>query len=151
MEISEILALPAPDMLSELSTHLDARSGGGEYLSKLNTWERTVFYIDELSVEVNSGGFSHYLYYHGHHFEKAKRALDSIAASGAVSLLDQIENAFPGKKLPKTLNAIQTSLEIMEDAGRNFEEEDEAYYQTVEHELLEKLHQYVLRNKVHFR
>ena len=151
MSITDIFALPDEDILTELSTHLAELSSNGEYLNYLNKWEKIVFYADELCMEVNSGGFNSYLYYHGKHFEKARQAFETICATQMLSLTDTIINKFPRKKVPKSMNAIQNAMDTMEEKGVDFETEDTFYYETAEKELLEKLLSYVLQNKEHFR
>lgn len=151
VQIGEILSLPEEDLLSSLSAHLAELSGNGECLNYLNQWERTVFYADELCMEVNSGGFGAYLYGHGQHFEKACQALETVGAGEALALLERIRGKFPRKRVPKTVGRLQDTLDAMEEQGTDFEAEDEAYYSFAEKELLKKLHAFVLMNRAHFR
>ena len=60
MSIGDILALPDDTVLSELSQHLQELSGEGGFLQSLNKWERAVFVVDELCMEVYSVGFYSY-------------------------------------------------------------------------------------------
>lgn len=151
MQICDILNLSDDNLLSELSTHLNEMSANGEVLSCLNKWEKLVFYINELCEEVNSGGFSNYLYYYGNHFEKAKISLETIGAEKSIDLLNKVENKFPRKKVPKNTDSIQNNIDKMEEKGINFEKEDAEYYDFTEKELLKKLTTYILENKKHFR
>lgn len=151
MQIDEILTLVDDEILPELSTHLGELSANGECLNCLNKWEKIVFYADELSMEVNSGGFSHYLYYYGHHFEKAKQAFETLEADKMLSLTETVKNKFPRKKVPKKLENIQNTLDKMEEKEIDFEDEDTIYYESAEKELLEKLLTFVKENKTHFR
>lgn len=151
MQISDILNLSDDELLSELSTHLNELSANGEVLSCLNKWEKLVFYINELCEEVNSGGFSNYLYYYGTHFEKAKSSLETIGANKSVELLNKVENKFPRKKVPKNPDSIQNNLDKLEEKNIDFETEDAEYYNFTEKELLNKLTAYILENKKHFR
>lgn len=151
MQIADILNLADDKLLNELSAHLNEMSANGEVLSCLNKWERFVFYIHELCEEVNSGGFSNYLYYYGNHFEKVKTALETIGATKVVELLSEIEEKFPRKKIPKSIDSIQNNLDKMEEKGIDFETEDEKYYSETEMELLEQLVIYVKENAKHFR
>lgn len=151
MQISDIFNLADDEMLNELSTHLNEMSANGEVLSCLNKWEKTFYYVDELCVEVNSGGFSNYLYYHGNHFEKVKSALETIGAEELFELLKSVEEKFPRNKVPKNIDSIQNTLDKMEEKGIDFEEEDEKYYNETETNLLEKLTVYVKENNKRFR
>ena len=151
MQIADILNLPDDELLSELSTHLNEMSANGEVLSCLNKWEKTFYYIDELCMEVNSGGFSNYLYYHGTHFEKVKTSLETIGAEKTVELLNVVEGKFPRKKVPKSIDSIQNNLDKLEEKGIDFETEDEKYYNINEKRMLEKLVLYVKENPKHFR
>lgn len=151
MQIADILNLSNNELLSELSTHLNEMSANGEVISCFNKWEKTVFYIDEMCTEINSGGFSNYLYYYGNHFEKVKTALETIGATKVVELLSEIEEKFPRKKIPKSIDSIQNNLDKMEEKGIDFETEDEKYYSETEMELLEQLVIYVKENAKHFR
>ena len=149
--IDEIWALPEDEMLSALSDHVGEMSGSGEELNYLNKWERNFFYLDEISMEVNSGGFDSYLFHCGEHFHKARNALDALDAPGMTALLDAVAAKFPRGKVPKSMDAIQNTLEKLEDKGVDFEEQDDAYYGGIESEFLPKLLTYVLENKKHFR
>lgn len=151
IRISELFTLPDDEVLSGLSAHLAELSANGEELNYLNKWERLVFYADELCTEVNSGGFGHYLYYYGHHFEKAKRSVETIGASQTQSLLDAVTNKFPCKRIPKSIGSIQNALDTMEERGICFDKEDDRFYDSAEKELLSRLLDYVMENKHHFR
>ena len=151
MQISDIFNLADDEMLSELSTHLNEMSANGEVLNCLNKWEKIFYYVDELCVEVNSGGFSNYLYYHGNHFEKVKSALETIGAEELFELLKSVEEKFPRNKVPKNIDSIQNTLDKMEEKGIDFEAEDEKYYNETETNLLEKLTVYVKENNKRFR
>ena len=149
--IHDILALPDEDILNELSTHLQELTGNGEVIQALNKWERTAYYVDELCMEVNSGGFEGYLYYHGTHFEKAYKALEQMGAGQMTALLDRVREKFPRNRIPKTLDSIQNTMDRMEEKGVDFEAEDDCYYGGTERELLERLTAYVRENAKHFR
>lgn len=151
MQIRDILALPGDDLLSSLSSHLAELSANGSCLNCLNKWERTVFYIDELCTEVNSGGFSHYLYYCGHHFSKMMQSLEAICAQSALEITEAIQQKFPRNRVPKTLDRIQNTLDTLEEKGITFDAEDTQYYEGVESTLLTQLLSYVLQNQNHFR
>ena len=149
--IADILALPEDDLLTALSEHVGEMSGSGEELNYLNKWEKTFFYLDELSMEVNSGGFDSYLFHHGEHFHKARKALDALDAPGMTALLDAVAAKFPRGKVPKSMDAIQNAMEKLEEKGVDFEAQDDAYYNGVENGFLSALLSYVLENRKHFR
>ena len=151
MQIADILALPDEDILTELSNHLQELSGDGDMIQGLNKWERTAYYVDELCMEVNSGGFEGYLYYHGTHFEKAYKALEQMGAAEMTALLDRVRAKFPRNRIPKTADSIQNTMDRMEEKGMDFEAEDDCYYGSAEKELLAKLTAYVRENGKHFR
>lgn len=151
MQIAEILALPDDELLSALSDHLGELSAHGDALNSLNKWERTAYYVDELCMEVNSGGFSSYLYYHGAHFEKACKALETISAPGVLAILETIPAKFPRKRIPKTEDALQDTLDAMEERGIDFEREDEIFCSDAVNELLARLLAFVMENKQKFR
>ncbi len=151
MQIADILNLSDDELLNNLSTHHNEMSANGEMLSCLNKWEKLVFYINELCEEVNSGGFSNYLYYYGNHFEKVKISLETIGAEKSVELLNKVENKFPRKKVPKNIDSIQNNLDKMEEKNIDFETEDEQYHNFTEKEMLSKLTTYILENRKHFR
>lgn len=150
MKISEITA-SKEDMLSNLSLHILELSGNGEYLNNLNKYEKIFFYIDELCTEINSGGFSNYLYYYGTHFEKAIASLSQAGADSMLSLCEKVKNKFPNNKLPKTLDALQRRIDKFEETGIDFEAEDDIYYEKTERELLEALSAFVYENQKKFR
>ena len=151
LRITDILSLPDEEILSALSDHLGELSGNGDALNTLNKWERTVYYVDELCVEVNSGGFDSYLYYHGTHFEKAYAALKDIAALKTLPILDDIRNRFPRSRIPKSEEALQNTMDNLEEKGIDFDSEDERFYSVGEKELLRCLLFYVKENAQHLR
>lgn len=151
MSIGDILALPDDEVLSELSRHLQELSGDGGFLQSLNRWERAAYYVDELCMEVNSGGFDSYLYYCGTRFEKAYKALKEMGAEEMTALLDRVREKFPRKRVPKSEEAIQNAMDALEEAGVDFEAEDDTYYDSAERELLKKLTAFVRENGKRFR
>ena len=151
IQITDILSLPDEEMLSTLSDHLGELSGNGDALNALNKWERTVYYVDELCVEVNSGGFDSYLYYHGIHFMKAYQSIVRIGAEQTLQLMNRIQCKFPRNCVPKAEGAIQNAMDRMDEDGIDFNDEDEIYYSSAEKELLDRLLMYVRENEKHFR
>lgn len=149
--IAQILSLPESDLLSALSAHLGEMTANGAALNCLNKWERSFYYADEMCMEVNSGGFEGYLYYHGTHFTKACKVFEQISAEQMVRLMAQIQNKFPSGHIPKSEEAIQNVMDRMEEDGIDFDDEDEIYYTSAEKELLDRLMAYVLENQNHFR
>ena len=149
--IDEIWALPEDEILSALSDHVGEMSGSGGELNYLNKWERSFYYLDEISMEVNSGGFDSYLFHCGEHFHKARKALDAIDSPAMTALLDTVTAKFPRGKVPKSMDAIQNALEKLEEKGVDFEDQDDAYYNGVEVEFLDRLLVWILDNKKHFR
>ncbi len=151
MGIEDIFALPEEDLLSALSLHLQELSGKGKQRSRLNPWERIAYFADELCMEVNSGGFDSYLYYHGEHFDKAYDALKSLQAPQVIGILDSIRAKFPRGRIPKNKDRIQELMDTMEETGIDFEAEDALFYTSGEKELLSHLLLYVKENQKHFR
>ena len=151
MQIADILTLPDEDILTELSNHLQELSGDGDMIQGLNKWERTAYYVDELCMEGNSGGFEGYLYYHGTHFDKAYKPLEQMGAAEMTALLDRVRANFPRNRIPKSADSIQNTMDRMEEKGVDFEAEDDCYYCGAERELLAKLTAYVRENGKHFR
>lgn len=149
--IPSILNGPDDDLLTDLSTHLNELCGNGAFLNSLNKWERTIWYADELCMEVNSGGFEGYLYYHGTHFEKAYKAIAEMDAPNITALLDTVRAKFPRARIPKSEEAIQNVMDKLEDKGVDFETEDDIYYTSAERELLACMTAYVRANSKHFR
>ena len=149
--IAQILSLPKVDILSALSTHLGEMTANGAYLNYLNKWERDFYYVDEVCMEVNSGGFEGYLYYHGIHFTKAYQSFGRIGADQMLLLMDRIKCKFPRSCIPKSEEAIQNVMDRMEEDGIDFNDEDKFYYSSVEKELMDRLTVYVLENQKHFR
>lgn len=132
MQIQDILNLPEDGLLRELSIHLYEMSGCGNYLNCLNKWERLVFYLDTLCVDINSDGIEHFVEYHGTHFKQTKKAMKELGLENGMQLLEQVQ-----KKMKKHIE--------------DFEDEEVLYYKLVEHDLLAGLYQYVMQNKTRFR
>ena len=151
MQITDIFDLDGQDLLVEISVHLSELSANGKELNKLNKWEKTVFYIDEFSEEINSGGFSGYLYYYGTHFEKLATAFETIDSKECLILLECIKNKFPRNSVPKNIDSIQNAIDKLEDKGIDFEAEEDMYFNKYENIIFEKLKEYILNNRKHFR
>lgn len=149
--ITQILSLPADELLNSLSAHLAEMTANGATLNYLNKWERNFYYADEMCMEVNSGGFEGYLYYHGTHFVKAHQIFAQIGAKQMLTLTDRLQRKFPHGCVPKSAKAIQNAMDQLESDGIDFEEEDELYYSSAERELLKCLVSYVKGNAGHFR
>ena len=151
VNIDAVFSLPDDDLLSALSDHLGQLSGQGEALNCLNKWERIVYHVDELWREVNSGGFSGYLYYYGTHAKKAYAALETIHANGVLQMLDGVQQKFPKGRIPRSEEAIQNTIDSMEDGGIDFDKEDSLFYSVGETELQKCLLAYVKENQRRFR
>lgn len=149
--IAQILSLPEAEVLSSLSVHLGEMTANGTFLNCLNKWERSFYYADELCMEVNSGGFEGYLYYHGTHFTKVHQVFAQIGATHMIQLMEQIQSKFPRGRIPKSEDTIQNVMDRMEEKGIDFEDVDEIYFSSAETQLLKCLLAYVKENAKHFR
>lgn len=151
MKITDILTLPQEELLTEISIHLNEMSGNGAYLNYLNKWEKLVFDADLVLTQVNSDGFSGYLYYNGNRFANAIKAFEEIGSPKMLELMTSVQNKFPSKKIPKSIDAIQNKLDKMEEKEIDFEEEDEIFYNDAQEELLDKLYEFIMSNQKKFR
>ena len=151
MQIIDILELDGQNLLTKISVHLNEMSASGKELNRLNKWEKTVFYVDEFSEQVNAEGISGYLYYYGNHFDKLIVAIEEINAKDCLVLTESIRNKFPRNTVPKNIDGIQNTLNKLEEKGIDFETEDEMYFKTCEKIIFEELEKYILDNQKHFR
>ncbi len=151
MKIPDILSLPQEELLTEISAHLNEISGNGTYLNYLNKWEKIVCDADLVCTEVNSDGFSGYLYYYGNRFLNAVKAFEEINSPKMLDLMTSVQNKFPSKKVPKSIESIQNKLNKMEEKEIDFEEEDEIFYNDAQEELLDKLYEFIMSNQKRFR
>ena len=151
MKIADILILSQEELLTEISTHLNEMSGNGAYLNYLNKWEKLIFDADLVLSQVNSDGFSGYLYYNGNRFANAVKAFEVIESPKMVELMTKIQNKFPSKKIPKSLESIQNKIDKMEEKEINFEDEDEIFYTDSQEELIDKLYEFIISNQKRFR
>lgn len=151
MKISDILSLTQEKLLTEISTHLNEMSANGTFLNYLNKWEKTVYDADLVLTEVNSDGFSGYLYYYGNRFLNAVKAFEEISSPKMLDLMSMVQNKFPSKKVPKSIEAIQNKIDKMEEKDIDFEDEDESFYSDAQEELLDKLYEFIMNNQKRFR
>ncbi len=151
MKIADILSLAQEELLTEFSLHLNEMSGNGTYLNYLNKWEKIVYDVDLILTEVNSDGFSGYLYYYGNRFYNAMKAFEEIGSPKMLDLMSSVQNKFPSKKVPKSIESIQNKLDKMEKIEIDFEEEDEIFYNDAQEELLDKLYEFIMSNQKKFR
>jgi len=149
--VEDILSSPKADLLTDLSVHLSEMTANGQYLYYLNKWERAVFYVDKLWMEVNSGGFERYIYYNGQHFSNVCSALVAMKATKVLAILGEITQQFPRKKVPKSLERIQAILDDREELVAGLDALDAKFYEYGEKELLDKLFEYIQENKTRFR
>ncbi len=150
-DIKNILTLPKELLLPEISSYLSRKCGCGRHLNRLNKWEKTVYYVDHICIEINSDGFAGYLYYDGIQFRRVTEAVEAIKSPKMLDLLNRVQSKFPSQKVPKTIDAIQNQIEKMENNGIDFEDEDEAFYNEVQEELLDKLYEFIKLNQHRFR
>lgn len=151
MKIPDILSLPQDELLTEISTHLNEMSGNGAYLNYLNKWEKIVYDADLVLTEVNSDGFSGYLYYYGNRFPNAIKAFEEINSPKMLILMTSVQNKFPSKKVPKSIESIQNKIDKMEEKEIDFENEDDSFYNDAQEELLDKLYEFIISNQKRFR
>ena len=151
MKIADIISLPQEALLTEISTHLNEMSGNGACLNYLNKWEKLVFDADLVLTEVNSDGFSGYLYYYGNRFPNAVKAFQEINSPEMLDLMSRVQNKFPANKVLKNIESIQNKIDKMEENEIDFEDEDEIFYNDAQEELLDKLYDYILNNQKRFR
>lgn len=151
MQIANILTLPEEELLTEISAHLNEMSGNGAYLNYLNKLEKLVFDADLVLTQVNSDGFSGYLYYNGNRFTNAVKAFEEIGSPKMVELMTSVQNKFPSQKIPKSLESIQNKIDKMEEKEIDFEDEDEIFYNDAQEELLDKLYEFIINNQKRFR
>ncbi|MBE6801161.1 MAG: DUF4375 domain-containing protein [Ruminococcaceae bacterium] len=151
MKISDILSLPQEELLTKFSSHLNEMSGNGTCLNYLNKWEKIVYDADLVLTEVNSDGFSGYLYYNGNRFPNAVKAFEEINSPKMLGLMTSVQNKFPSKKVPKSIESIQNKIDKMEEKDIDFEEEDEIFYNDAQNELLDKLYEFIMSNQKKFR
>lgn len=151
MDISEVLALSDEDLLEAMSEHLNEMCDWGTDVDSLNEYEKVVFYADELSMEVNCGGFYGYLYNCGENFHSAKQAFETIKSEKMLTLLSDVESKFPNNEIPANADSLQVTLDTLDANGINFDDNDDYYYETAEKELLQQLISYIRENETQFR
>lgn len=151
MPIDVIMALPDDELLASLSEHLSELSAEGEALDTLSEAELKVYDADLMMREVNSGGFGHYLYYHGDRLSALENVLGLLGAEKCMALIARVKGKFPRAAPPKKLVKLQIRLDAMEEKGIFFEEEDEFYYEIAEKELIERICAFVRANRGAFR
>jgi len=151
MKISDIFSLPQDELLTQISNHLNEMSGKGTCLNYLNKWEKIVYDADLVLTEVNSDGFSGYLYYYGNRFPNAIKAFEEINSPKMLGLMRSVQNKFPTKKVPKSIESIQNKIDKMEEKEIDFEDEDELFYNDAQNELLDKLYEFIMSNQKRFR
>ena len=74
-----------------------------------------------------------------------------MSATGVLAILDSVRAKFPKNRIPKSADALQNTMDTMQEQGMDFEAEEERFYSTGEKELLERLLSFVTENKKRFR
>lgn len=149
--IEDIFTLCDGELLCELSTHLSELSADGERLDLLSPQEKNVYYVDEFIENINSDGLDHYLYYYGTNFVYLRSALDAIGCDKAIDLTDKIIRKLPRRAIPKSEERWQDVLDKLEEKGKDFEDLEDYYYESVEHSLIYAVSDYVKANKDCFK
>ena len=135
------------DLLNAVSTYLYNKSVEGKRLEKLNKCELIVYDIDTLLSEVGSGGFDFYLSYYGERFLETKKAVIDLEMSEVKTILEKVEQCFPGGIIPRKIEEIE---DIIISNELEFDDYDDAFYDVGEEEIIKKLGDYIRNNKEHF-
>lgn len=149
--IKEILESPQDQILELLSEHLGELCANGTRTELLSREEFNVYLIDEFISTVNSDGIDHYLYYRGINFHLLCKAIEIIGHSKASDLMKRIKKKV--KNVPDTADedVWQEAIDKLEEKGKDFEAEEEFYYEKVENELINSVCEYFLENSERFK
>jgi hypothetical protein len=112
MDIKEIFAVTDSSHFSgDITEYLHEKTDYGEDLSKLNQFELTVYFVEELQSEVMNGGFDQYFFNSsGDHWEEAITACEAIGAVQTAGLLQKAAQAY-GCELPKEREEREAAIE----------------------------------------
>jgi len=149
--IKEILESPKDQILELVSEHLGQLCANGAHTELLSKEEFNVYLIDEFISTVNSDGIDHYLYYNGKRFPLLCEAIRIIGHKGACDLMKRIKKKV--KNVPDNADeeVWQAAIDKLEERGKDFEAEEDFYYEKVENELINSVCEYVLENSEQFK
>jgi hypothetical protein len=93
----------------------DFTENGGS-LEKINDSQKTVFFVIQLELEVDNGGFHQYLWnFTGDNAHEALAALRTIKAENTANILQRVIDLFPDKKKTNDIDLRQEIMDEMED------------------------------------
>ena len=136
MNIKEIMQLTDPvDFGSEITEYLDDKTDYGDNLDILNEQEATVFFVEELQMEVMNGGFDQYFFNSsGNNWRKAIPALREIGADKIADLLIKASEVI-GCELPEDQDQRQDNMneKTREGYEDDLDELDDIFYEDEEY------------------
>ncbi|MBO5995408.1 MAG: DMP19 family protein [Firmicutes bacterium] len=136
MNIKEIMQITDPaDFGSEITEYLDDKTDYGDDLGVLNEYEATVFFMEELQMEVMNGGFDQYFFNSsGNNWRKAIVACKEIGADKIADLLVKATEII-GCELPEDEDTRQDNMNELTKEGYEDEldELDDIFYEDEEY------------------
>ncbi|TDQ29971.1 DMP19 family protein [Tenacibaculum caenipelagi] len=152
-DLDTVLKIERRDMIvMEIDSYLNEKSEYGEKIEKLNSSQRTFFFIENLEREINNGGFNQFYFNSSGNFsQETVSALLEIGANKTAEIVKKANSEFKNGTVPKEKAERQNELELIEEkAEENWNKCDSEFYEYHDN-LTELLIVFVIKNKMEFK
>lgn len=152
-DLEKVLKIERRDMIvMKIDTYLNSKSEYGENIEKLNSFQRTFLFVENLEREINNGGFNQFYFNPSGDFsQETVNALLEIGAEKTAEIVKKANSEFKNGTVPKDRTERQNELELIEEkAKENWNKCDSEFYEYQDN-LTELLIAFVIKNKSEFK
>ncbi|MFI0431220.1 DMP19 family protein [Mariniflexile sp. HMF6888] len=152
-DLDKVLKIERRDMIvMKIDSYLNSKSGYGGNIEKLNPYQRTFLFVENLEREINNGGFNQFYFNSSGDFsQETVDALLEIGAEKTAEIVKKANSEFKSGTVPKDRTERQNELEqIEEKAEENWNKCDSEFY-GYQDNLTELLIAFVIKNKTEFK
>lgn len=152
MDIEDIMELNDPEKFSiEIDEYLDKKTNYGDDLSVISEEAAKVFFVEQLQMEVNNGGFDQFFFNSsGNNWRKTLDALKEMGADKTAELLKKAAEAY-GCDLPENRRLRHKNMENKANTGYEevLEELDSEFYE-YEDDIDQLIYDYCMKHRDKF-
>ena len=152
-DLEKVLKIERQDLIvMKIDTYLNSKSEYGDNIEKLNPFQRTFLFVENLEREINNGGFNQFYFNsNGNFSQETVNALLEIRAEKTAEIVKKANSEFKSGTVPKDRTERQNELELIEGkAEKNWNKCDSEFYEYQDN-LTELLIAFVIKNKSEFK
>ena len=152
-DLEKVLKIEKRDLIvMKIDTYLNSKSEYGDNIEKLNPFQRTFLFVENLEREINNGGFNQFYFNSSGNFsQETMNALLEIRAEKTAEIVKKANSEFKSGTVPKDRIERQNELELIEGkAKKNWNKCNSKFYEYQDN-LTELLIAFVIKNKSEFK